>query len=137
MADTVRTLPYFKVKVPNTPGVCANALGAFRKGGVNLLAFSGFPRNQRAQLDFVPASPRAFQSAAKKAKLRIVGPKTCFLVRGKDRPGAVADLVSRLAARKINITALDAVCGGAGRFGAIFWVKERDVNKAKRALGAK
>jgi hypothetical protein len=28
------------------------------------------------------------------------------------------------------------VTAGAGRFGAILWVKQRDVNRAARALGA-
>jgi hypothetical protein len=37
---------------------------------------------------------------------------------------------------KINVTAVDAVTAGAGRFGAILWVKQSDVNRAARALGA-
>jgi len=135
MADTIHTAQYFKAKVPNKPGVCSKALDTLRKAKVNLVAFSGFPRGSRAQLDFIPSNPAAFKVAAKKAKLKIVGPKTCFVVKGKDRPGAVADLVTRLAAKKINITALDAVCAGTGRYGTLFWVKERDVRKTKGALG--
>jgi hypothetical protein len=34
------------------------------------------------------------------------------------------------------MTALDAVTAGAGRYGAMFWVKPRDVAKAARILGA-
>ncbi len=135
MGDTIHVLDYFKVRVPDKPGVCAGALAALQKARVNLLAFSGFPRGQRAQLDFVPSNPKTFKAAARKAKLNVTGPKSCFIVRGKDRPGAVADVVARLATQKVNITALDAVCGGSGRYGAIFWVKERDIRKAKKALG--
>jgi len=40
-----------------------------------------------------------------------------------------------LAEAKINITAMEAVCAGQGRYGAIFWVKPRDVKKAVKALG--
>src|SRR5712691_10478272 len=33
-----------------------------------------------------------------------------------------------LAEAKINVTAIDAVCAGAGRYGAILWVAPRDMS---------
>jgi hypothetical protein len=48
----------------------------------------------------------------------------------------VAEIMGRLAAAKINVTAIDAVCAGAGRYGAILWVKPPDVARAAKALGA-
>ncbi len=98
--------------------------------------FSGFPSGRRAQIDFVPEDAVAFRAAAKAAKWKLVGPKKAFLVSGSDRPGAVAELMTRLAQAKINVTAADAVCGGGGTFGAIVWVEQRDVAKAAKALGA-
>ena len=103
---------------------------------MNLLAFAGFPRGRRDQLDFVPSDPGAFKAAAKVAKWKIKGPKTCFLVEGDDRPGALTDLLKRLAEARINVTAIDAVCAGASRYGALFWVKPRDVKKVAKVLGA-
>lgn len=135
MADSIRTAAYFKIAVPDKPGVCADVLGVLRDAGVNLLAFTGFPRGRRAQLDFAPSDPADFQQVAKRAKWKIKGPKLCFLIDGDDRPGAVADVLSRLASAKINVTALDAVCAGEGRYGALFWVKPRDVKKAAKVLG--
>ncbi|MGH7163893.1 MAG: hypothetical protein ACREIS_00030 [Nitrospiraceae bacterium] len=135
MSDTVRTAQYFKVEVPDKPGEAARMLGTLRAAGVNLAAFSGFPRARRAQLDFVTTDPMAFKDAAKQAKWKAQGPKTCFLAEGDDRAGAVADLTERLAAAKINVTAINAVCSGQGRYGAIFWVKPRDVKKAAQIFG--
>jgi hypothetical protein len=135
MADTVRTAQYFKMKVPDKPGECARILEGLREAGVNLLAFSGFPTRRRAQLDFVLADTSAFQTLAKKMKLKIKGPKTCFVVQGRDRPGAVADTLSQLAAAKINVTAIQAVCAGGDRYGAFFWVKPLDLKKAAKVLG--
>jgi hypothetical protein len=43
--------------------------------------------------------------------------------------------MATLADAKINITALQAVCAGAGRYGALLFVKPRDVKKAAKALG--
>jgi hypothetical protein len=136
MAETIRKVQYFYVMAPDRPGEGARALETLREAGVNLLAFSGFPVGKRAQLDFVPENPAAFRAAAKRAKWKVVGPKTGFLVDGDDRPGAVAGILGRLAAARVNVTATDAVCAGAGRFGAILWVKARDVARAAKLLGA-
>jgi predicted amino acid-binding ACT domain protein len=62
---------------------------------------------------------------------------TAFLVQGQDRPGVIAGIVSKLADAGVNITALDAVAAGEGRYGAILWVKPAEVRKAAKALGAK
>jgi hypothetical protein len=136
MAETIRRVVYFYVMVPDKAGEAVRLLQTLRDAGVNLLAFSGFPVGRRAQLDFVPENPAAFRAAARKAKWKVVGPKTGFLVEGEDRTGACVDLLGKLAAAKINVTATDAVIGGAGRFGAILWVKSKDVGRAASALGA-
>jgi len=136
MADEIRRVDYFYVTVPDKPGEGARALGALRDAGVNLLAYSGFPEGRGAQLDFVPEDAAAFRRAARSAKWKLTGPKKAFLIAGDDRPGAVADIVDKLAGAKINITAVDAVCTGGGRYGAILWVAPRDVARAAKVLGA-
>jgi hypothetical protein len=135
MADTIRLVEYFYITVPDKPGEGARALEVLKNAGVNLLAFSGFPSGRRAQLDFIPADPTAFRQAARAAKWKVVGPKRGFLAQGDDRVGVVADLLGKLAAAKINVTAIDAVAVD-GRYGAIFWVAARDVKKAAQVLGA-
>jgi hypothetical protein len=136
MAETVRLVDYFYVMAPDKPGEGGRALKTLKDAGVNLLAFSGFPQGRRAQLDFIPADPAAFRQAAKRSKWKLVGPKRGFLVQGDDRVGAVADLLERLGAGKINVTAIDAVCVSEGRYGAILWVAPKDVKKAAALLGA-
>ncbi|MGE5663069.1 MAG: ACT domain-containing protein [Deltaproteobacteria bacterium] len=135
MADEIRKIDYFKAQIPDKAGEGARLLVILAEAGVNLLAFTGFPRGRKAQVDFVPEDAAAFKAAARKARLAVTR-KTAFLVQGDDRPGAVADLASRLAAAGINITAMDAVAAGGGRFGAILWVRPADVKKAARTLGA-
>lgn len=136
MADTVKRVQYFYVETPDKPGEGARLLTLLKEAGVNLLAFSGFPKGRRAQIDFIPENPAALRAAARKAKLKLVGPKVGFLIQGEDRIGAMAELMAKLAEANINVTACDAVAGGEGRYGAILWVKPRDVQKATRVLGA-
>jgi hypothetical protein len=136
MAESIRKVQYFYVMAPDKPGEGARALQTLRDAGINLLAFSGFPAGKRSQLDFVPEDPAAFRAVARQAKWKVTGPKVGFLIEGDDRTGVMADIYAKLAAARINITASDAVIAGAGRFGAILWVKARDVNRTAKALGA-
>jgi len=135
MAEMIRPVDYYYIHVPDKPGEGANILGLLKTAGVNLLAFSGFPQGKRAQLDFFPEDPVAFLTVAKRAKWKLSPKKTGFLIQGDDRVGACADFLGKLAAAKVNVTAVDAVSAGAGRYGAIFWVKARDVGRAAKALG--
>ncbi len=133
--DTIQRVEYFYVQVPDKPGEGARALAALRDAGVNLLAYSGFPAGRRAQLDFVPADAAAFREAAKRAKWKVKGPKRAFLIQGDDRVGACAEILDRMAAAKINVTAMDAVAAGMGRWAAILWVKPAAFKKAAAVLG--
>ena len=135
MADTIQKVDYFYTMVPDKPGEAARMLAVLREAGVNLLVFSGFPEGRRGQLDFVPADAGAFRQAAKKAGWKLTGPRRAFLLQGEDRVGAVAETLGKLAAAKINVTAIDAVCAGGGRYGAILWVLQRDVGRAAKVLG--
>ena len=102
MDQTVRLADYFYLEVPERAGEGARVLAQLRETGVNLLAFSGFPAGRRAQLDFIPDNPAAFRAAAKKAGVKLTGPKKVFLIQGEDRMGVMADLLGRLAAAKIS-----------------------------------
>jgi len=134
MADTVQRVEYFYVQVSNKPGEGARYLGALQEAGINLLAFSGFPEGRGSQLDFVPSDPASFRRFARKAGWKLTGPRRALLISGDDRVGTVADMHKKLAESKINVTALDAVCAGAGRYGAILWVAPRDFAKAAKLL---
>jgi len=137
MTDVIRKVVYYKTEVPDKPGEGARILGALKAEGVNLLAFSGFPSGRRAQMDFMPEDEAQFKKAAKKAGLKLDAKKTGFLVQGDDRVGAVSEIVTKIAAAKINVTALDAIVAGGGRYGVIFWVKPADVRKTAKLINAK
>lgn len=137
MAAKIRKLGYYSMTVPNRAGAGARMLEALRNEGVNLLAFTGFPERGGTQVDFVPENDTAFRRAAKRVAMKLSARKTVFLVQGDDRPGALTGALGRLAAARINVTALDAVTAGKQRFGAILWVKAKDVARAARVLGAK
>jgi prephenate dehydratase len=137
MADTIRKADYFAIQVPNRPGAGARMLAGLKAEGVNLIAFSGFPNGKTAQVDLVPERTSALRRAAKKLGLRLGKRKTCFVIRGGDRVGALSSTLQKLSAAKINMTALDAVVAGQGRYGAVFWVKPEKVARTARLLRAR
>lgn len=136
MAETIRMVDYFYVMTGDKPGEGARILSHLRDAGVNLLAVHAFPSARRTQVDLVPSSADALRAAARAAKWKLVGPKKAFLIDGDDRTGALVDIMRRLAAAKVNVTATSASAAGMGRFGALLWVKSRDVKRAAAALGA-
>lgn len=137
MRDKVRKVDYFSIVVANRPGQTFKVLSTLVSAGVNLLACTGFPRGRRAQIDVVPDVTPKLTRAAKRAGLKFKPKKSGFLIQGKDRPGALAQSLKKLAEASINVTAVDALSAGSGRWAAILWVKPADVRKAGRMLGAK
>lgn len=137
MATTIRKSAYFSIKTPNRAGQGARLLTGLAAHGVNLLAFTGFPNAGGAQVDFVPYDVTKFTRAARKLGLKISKKKSVFLAQGDDRPGAIAAIFGKLSRAGINVVAMDAVTAGRGRYGAMFWVKPRDVARASRVLRAR
>jgi len=135
MADWIRKVDYFKMEIPDRPGEGARVLKVLRDAGVNLLAFTGFPRGRKTQMDFVPRNTAAFRKAMKRAGFPVSEKKTVFLIRGDDKVGAVYRIMETLGKAGINVTAIDAVSNGKGLYGAILWVKAKDVGKVSRVLG--
>jgi hypothetical protein len=136
MADTVRSVDYYYVTVPDEPGEGRRILSALKDDGVNLLAFLGFPQDGRSQLDLVPDDPQSLREAAERAGVTLSEPKRAFLIEGDDRVGAVADTTAKLADANINLVAAAATTTGSGRYGMILWVAPADYERAAEALGA-
>ncbi len=138
MADRVRKVNYCYAKVSARAGQGAAVLDEIQSAGVNLLAFSGFPiGGGKAQLDLVTQDMAAVRGVARKNGWRLSKTKKAFLIQGDDRVGACHRQLKKLADQKINVTAVDAVSAGKGRYAAILWVKPQVYARAARALRAK
>src|ERR1700687_1452108 len=137
MADTIRKVDYFSILVSNTPAKAFGGLSTLLSSGIDLVACIGVPRGRRAQIDVVPVDTRRFKSAIKKAGLSFTPKKAGFMVQGRDRPGALSEHLKKIGDKKINVTGIDSLSAGEGRWGAIIWVEDEAVLKAARALGAR
>ena len=138
MADRVRRVNYAYVMVPNRPGQGARITDELREAGVNLLAYTAFPtRGGRAQVDLIAEDLGAIRRIARRNGWRLSDARKGFLVQGDDRVGAVHNHLKKLADQKINVTAVDAVTAGKGRYGMLLWVRPKDYARAAAALRAR
>jgi hypothetical protein len=132
----IERIEYYYTVVPNKVGAGAKVFNALKAKNVNLLAFNGFPLSaQSSQLDLVPSSGDALVAAAQSAGLELVGPKVAFLITEWEHIGAVAEILGKLEQVGVNVTAMQAIDTGDWHYGAIFWVKQPDVDKAAKAMG--
>jgi hypothetical protein len=134
--DEIRRIDYYYTSVPDKPGEGARILAALHGAGVNLIGVSAFPHGaRRSQLDLIPEDSPTFAKAARAAGLKLSTKKSGFLIQGEDRPGAVADVVKKLAEANVNVTSVQTFCAGSSRYGGMLWVMPTDLRKAAKALG--
>jgi hypothetical protein len=134
MTVSIRRVSYCYLEVADKPGEGARVFEALQQQGVSLLSMTAFPtKGGKSQIDLVAGSGD-LEAAAAKAGLKLSKKKSAFFITGDDRPGAVAEILKKLADAKINVTATNAACGQTG-FGMIVWVKPGDVDAAAKALG--
>jgi hypothetical protein len=132
----IRQVEHYTASIANKVGEGARVLGILRDAGIDLIAVWGYPYGKgRAQLEFIPKDGAAFVAAAKQAKLRL-RKSTALYIHGNDRPGAIADILAKLAGARINVAAVQAVCDGGGSYGAVVFLPPTAARKAASILGA-
>ncbi len=119
------------VTAESKPGVLAKVCDALGKAGVNILAVCAPESAGRGKIRLVVSDPARAKEALGAAKIHC-GEEPALLLSMEDRPGALADVASRLATAKINIKCVYASAGG-GRAQVVVAVANPD--KAERALG--
>jgi hypothetical protein len=138
MADQVRKMSYCDLKVSGRAGQGAEILGALKRAGVNLLAFSGFPTGAgKAQIDLISDDVAGLRRVARAEGWKLSKPKKGFLVQGADKVGACHRQLDKLARARIRVTAAQGIAAGRGRYGMILWVRPADYARAARSLGAR
>jgi hypothetical protein len=119
------------VSAASKPGVLAKVCEALGKAGVNIVAVCAAESAGRGKIRLVVSDPGKAKQALAAAKIRSAE-EPAVVLSMEDRPGALAEVASRLAAAKINIKCAYASTAGGGRAQVVLAVSNPD--KAERAL---
>jgi len=133
----VTPVVYYVGMIADKPGEGARLLNAFKEAGINLAAFLGYPKARKAEVIVaVEEKAPSLLPVARKAGVALGKKQKALLVTGEDRPGALAEVMEKLAGANINVITAHAVCGGAGRWGVLITVAPAALKKAAKLLAA-
>ena len=119
------------VSAQSKPGVLAKVSGVLAGAGVNIVAICAGETAGRGKVRLIVSDAARAKAALTAAKIRC-GEEPALMLALDDRPGALAEVASKLAAAKINIKCAYATAGSGGRVQAVLVVANPD--KAERAL---
>ena len=120
------------VAAESKPGVLARVSEALSQAGINITGLCAGETAGRGKIRLLVSDTARAKQALAAAKIRC-SEEPALLLPLENRPGALAEVASRLAAAKINIKCAYATTGGSGPAHAVIVVANPD--KALKALG--
>jgi hypothetical protein len=108
MPDEITLVEYYMAAIPHRAGEGARILTAFKDAGMNLIGFLGYWKtawNAEIVLILDEKTP-GLAAASKKANLNLGKKYKGIMVKGKDRPGVIAELMCKLAASAHSLPSL-------------------------------
>ena len=128
----MKTMKQLSVFLINKPGILAQVLNELAKGKVNIIAMTMMDSVEHGVLRLVPAEPDHACLIIEKINLQ-VNLTDVLCVTMSNKPGAMADVASKLSEHHINITYCYVTSGaGGGKTNGIF--KVADIKKAIKVL---
>ena len=135
MVDDIKQFDYHYMVIDDDALQVAGIVNACSESGIDLLGLSEFPLGDgKSQLDLIAEDAGILANTARLMGWSLSERKSGFIIRGRNRPNAMAEVLGRLADAHVGVLAVQAISAGAGRFGALMWVKPEDVAKAATVL---
>ncbi|HSB40708.1 MAG TPA: ACT domain-containing protein [Methylomirabilota bacterium] len=115
------------------PGTLATLTRTLADAGVNITALSAPEASGRGKIRLLVNDPGRAKRALRKAKYR-ANEEPAFMLRLRNKPGALARVTARLAKERINVRSIYATTAGRGSAVVVLTVGG-NVQKARRVLG--
>jgi hypothetical protein len=119
------------VSAKSKPGVLAQLARALADARVNIVTLSADSPRGRGKIRMIVNNAGKAKRALRRAKYRATE-EPAFVVRMRNKPGALARVAERLAKARVNITSAYATTAGGGGATVVFTVGS--VAKARKIL---
>ena len=119
------------ISLKSKPGVLAQLARTLSDAGVNILTVSAESARGRGKIRMIVNDAVKARRALRRAKYR-ASEEPAFVVRMRNKPGALARVADKLAKARVNITSAYATTVGRGGATVVFTVGS--VAKAKKIL---
>ena len=120
------------LSLQSKPGVLADISKALAAARVNILTLSAAEAAGRGKIRMIVSNPVAARRTLRKARIRF-SEEPAFTKRLRNKPGALARAVAKLARARVNIKTAYATT--AGRGGATVVITVSNASKARRLIG--
>ena len=101
------------VSLASKPGVLAQLARTLAEAGVNIASLSADAVSGRGKIRLIVNDPVRARRALRRAKYR-VSEEPAFVVRMRNKPGALARVTEKLAKARVNIKGAYATTAGRG-----------------------
>ncbi|MFH1263330.1 MAG: hypothetical protein V1495_07820 [Pseudomonadota bacterium] len=132
-ATTSKNIKTFMIDLTNKPGEIARVLGQFRETKTNLIGTWLWSEAMTSHAIIVGDNPEKTENIFKQAGSRYVARDACW-VDTTDQPGAVHDILKKVAEAGVNIESMMAGATG-GRCFTVVWAHPGQHEKLCKALG--
>jgi hypothetical protein len=119
------------VSLKSRPGVLAQLARTLADAGVNIVTLSAEAVSGRGKIRVIVNDPGKAKRALRRAKYRF-SEEPAFVVRLRNKPGALARVAEKVAKGRVNIKSAYATTAGRGSATVVFTVGS--VAKARRIL---
>ncbi len=135
MALEFRKVDYYNITVQGQVAEASKLLTTIADAGVDFLAYKAVPiEPDRTQFTLFPIDSSRLISGALKAGLKLDGPYSAVIIIGDEKPGALAEIYSKLFQAGIQVEESSGIAHINGGYGVVLYLKQEDCDRATAAL---
>lgn len=133
MASQCKKIEVLRVPLEPKTGTLHKVFGAFNEAKINVISSWAYEMGSKAEMVIWASDNSKAKDVLSKLGKQVQKGYACQAV-GDDYVGVYDELLAKIAAKGINLTATDVISLN-GKFCSTFFVKEQDIGSLCQALG--
>jgi len=135
MASEILQIEYYNITVNGQITDAFRLLSTIAAAGVDFHAFKAIALEpDRTHFTLFAKDSSKMTDGAKKSGLKLDGPYSALLIKGDEKPGALADIYRKLSQAGIQVNEASGIADINAGYGVILYLNQEDCGKAVAAL---